>query len=190
LSRNKLKAEVAAEVMSAALKERGPKVNTRALHAIAFLDITQSTDDLAKAGDEDWRARIQAFYDAARRLIEEVGGRVVKTTGDGFLAVFPTADGGLAAMSKAHRAGATMGFVCRTGMHLAETETVDERDIAGIGVNIAARVLGKAQPGRIVVTSAIRDSTQGSRHVFRAIGQTVLRGVPGEWSIFELAGIA
>jgi class 3 adenylate cyclase len=53
-------------------------------------------------------------------------------------------------------------------------------------VHIAARLLGSAAPGRVVVTSTIRDLVTGTDLSFAPLGPTILRGVPGSWELFEV----
>ncbi len=57
-------------------------------------------------------------------------------------------------------------------------------DIAGIAVNIAARVSALAGPGEILVSSTVKDLVVGSRIEFIDRGSHVLKGVPGEWHLF------
>ena len=52
-------------------------------------------------------------------------------------------------------------------------------------MHIAARVLGAAGPGQVVVTKTVRDLATGTDLTFRPLGATELRGVPGEWDLFE-----
>jgi class 3 adenylate cyclase len=52
-------------------------------------------------------------------------------------------------------------------------------------VHIAARVLAPAQRGQVVVTKTVRDLVTGTDLAFRPLGASTLRGVPGEWELFE-----
>ena len=65
--------------------ERAP---TRALATVMFTDIVHSTEKAADLGDEAWRALLARHNDLTRKHVEDRGGRVVKSTGDGALATF------------------------------------------------------------------------------------------------------
>ena len=53
-----------------------------------FTDIVNSTQQASQVGDRRWRELLDVHDELARRLVEEAGGQVVKTTGDGVLATF------------------------------------------------------------------------------------------------------
>jgi hypothetical protein len=61
---------------------------TRVLATVLFTDIVGSTERAAELGDRRWRELLGVHDDLSRRLVEQWGGRVVKTTGDGILATF------------------------------------------------------------------------------------------------------
>ena len=46
-------------------------------------------------------------------------------------------------------------------------------------------VLGAAEPGGVAVTRTVRDLATGIDLAFEPLGVTTLRGVPGEWELFE-----
>jgi class 3 adenylate cyclase len=77
-----------------------------------------------------------------------------------------------------------LGIDIRAAIHTGEIEVLDD-DVGGIGVHIAARVLAEAGDGRIVVTRTVRELATGTDLGFRPLGSVVLRGVPGEWELFE-----
>lgn len=54
--------------------------------------------------------------------------------------------------------------------------------VGGIGVHTAARVLGQASPGQVLVTRTIRDLTAGTEIAFTPVRTVSLKGVPGESS--------
>jgi class 3 adenylate cyclase len=59
-------------------------------------------------------------------------------------------------------------------------------DIGGIAVHIAARILGQAAAGEILVSSAVRDLVAGSGTGFEDRGSVELRGVPGTWQLLAI----
>jgi pimeloyl-ACP methyl ester carboxylesterase len=61
---------------------------TRVLSTVLFTDIVGSTERVGQLGDRRWREVLNVHDELAGRLVEEFGGRLVKTTGDGILATF------------------------------------------------------------------------------------------------------
>ena len=72
----------------------------------------------------------------------------------------------------------------RAAIHTGEIE-VGEDDVGGIGVHIASRVLAEAGDRQVVVTRTVRDLATGTDLSFAPLGSVSLRGVPGEWELFE-----
>ena len=144
-----------------------------------------STQRAAAAGDERWRAVLQRFGEITAALVERFGGTVVKSTGDGHLTTF---DGPTQAIRCAEALCAdaeTLGIEIRAGIHTGECELLDT-DIGGIAVHIAARILGQAGAGEIVVSRTVRDLVVGSGTGFEDRGSVELRGVPGVWQLLAV----
>ncbi len=162
-----------------------PARSRRALRSVLFTDIVASTQHAAAAGDERWRAVLQRFGEITVELTQGFGGTVVKSTGDGHLATF---DGPTQAIrfAEALRAEAeTLGIQIRAGIHTGECELLDA-DIGGIAVHIAARILGQAGAGEILVSRTVRDLVVGSGTGFEDRGSVELRGVPGTWQLLAV----
>ncbi len=162
-----------------------PSQSHRALRTVSFTDIVASTQHAAAAGDERWRAVLHRFGEITADLTEQFGGTVVKGTGDGHLATF---DGPTQAIrcAEALCAGAeTLGIEIRVGIHTGECELLDA-DIGGLAVHIAARILGQAGAGEILVSRTVRDLVVGSGIGFEDRGSVELRGVPGTWQLLAV----
>jgi pimeloyl-ACP methyl ester carboxylesterase len=163
-----------------------PPQSHRALRTVLFTDMVASTQHAAAAGDERWRAVLQRFGEITADLTQRFGGTVVKSTGDGHLATF---DGPTQAIrcAEALRADAeTLGIEIRAGIHTGECELLDT-DIGGLAVHIAARILGQAGAGEILVSGTVRDLVVGSGTGFEDRGPVELRGVPGSWQLLAVA---
>jgi pimeloyl-ACP methyl ester carboxylesterase/class 3 adenylate cyclase len=162
-----------------------PSQSHRALRTVLFTDIVASTQHAAAAGDERWRAVLQRFGEITAALVERFGGTLVKSTGDGHLTTF---DGPTHAIRCAEglRADAeTLGIEIRVGIHTGECELI-EADIGGLAVHIAARILGQAGAGEILVSRTVRDLVVGSGTGFEDRGSVELRGVPGTWQLLAV----
>jgi class 3 adenylate cyclase len=150
-----------------------------------FTDMVASTQHAAASGDQRWRAVLQRFDEITADLAQRFCGTVVKSTGDGHLATF---DGPTQAIrcAEALRADAeTLGIQIRAGIHTGECEVLDT-DIGGIAVHIAARILGQAGAGDILVSRTVRDLVVGSGTGFEDRGGVELRGVPGTWQLLAV----
>lgn len=162
-----------------------PPQSRRALRTVLFTDIVASTQHLAAMGDEQWRAVMQRFDDVTSELTQRFEGTVVKSTGDGHLATF---DGPTQAIrcAEALRADAeTLGFQIRCAIHTGECELRDA-DVGGIAIHVAARILGQADAGEILVSRTVRDLVIGSGTGFEDRGSVELRGLPGTWHLLAV----
>jgi pimeloyl-ACP methyl ester carboxylesterase len=162
-----------------------PSQSHRALRTVLFTDMVASTQHAAASGDQQWRAVLHRFGEITAELAQRCGGTVVKSTGDGHLATF---DGPTQAIrcAEAVRADAeTLGIQIRAGIHTGECELLDG-DIGGLAVHIAARILGQASAGEILVSRTVRDLVVGSGTGFEDRGSVELRGVPGTWQLLAV----
>ena len=162
-----------------------PSPSRRALRTVLFTDMVASTQHAATTGDERWRAVLHRFDEITAELTQRFGGTVVESTGDGHLITF---DGPTQAIrcAEALRADAeTAGIEIRAGIHTGECELRD-KDIGGIAVHIAARIMGHAGAGEILVSRTVRDLVVGSGTGFEDRGSVELRGVPGIWQLLAV----
>ncbi len=156
----------------------------RELCAVMFTDLVASTERAASLGDARWKATLDRHDEAIRRHVARHGGGVVKTTGDGALATFPSADRALHA-ARAIRSGlAEDGLEVRIGVHVGDVERRGT-DVAGIAVHIAARVMATAQPGEILVTAGVPLAAFGTDGRLEPAGDHTLKGVAGTWALFR-----
>jgi adenylate cyclase len=134
-------------------------------------------------------ARTLAQFGAAMKIVRpgiaRHSGRLVKGTGDGFLAEFGSAGDAvrcavglqrkLATRAAADPDGARLLF--RMGITLGDV-VAEDGDIYGDGVNVAARLQTLADPGGIVVSAAVRDSTRGRfGSLFEDLGDQQVKGI-------------
>jgi DNA-binding NarL/FixJ family response regulator len=158
----------------------------RVLATVMFSDIVSSTERAAAIGDRRWRDLLDRHDELIRRELARHGGREVKATGDGFLALF---DG----PARAIRCAAAIrdllraeGVEVRIGLHSGEVELRGD-DVGGIAVHIGARVAGSAPPGEVVVSSTVKDLVAGSGIGFVDRGEHTLKGVPDRWRLYAVA---
>ena len=80
-----------------------------------------------------------------------------------------------------------IGLTLRAGVHTGEVEVRGD-DIAGLAVTIAKRVCDLAGPGQVLATRTVADLVVGSGISFEDGGDHDLKGVPGVWRLFAVAG--
>lgn len=165
--------------------ERMAAPSQRCLVAVLFTDLVDSTPTAAARGDAIWRSTLDRYEASLRRTIERHHGTVVKHTGDGALATFPSGSDAVAAAVELRNATGDLGLEGRTGIHIGEVERRGD-DIGGIAVNLAARVMGEANPGDVVVTSTVEQSTIGARFRFDDLGPRALKGIDRPWNLYAV----
>jgi class 3 adenylate cyclase len=140
----------------------------RRLAAILAADVA-GYSRLMHDDEEATHARFTAFLkDAIEPAIAEHVGRIVKNTGDGFLAEFPSAVGAVrAALQFQTRVNELTAadaddrrIALRVGINIGDV-IVEPHDIFGDGVNIAARLESIAEPGGICISSSAYDHVRG-----------------------------
>ena len=113
-------------------------------------------------------------------------GRIVKRTGDGFLAEFASSVDALscaeeiqAQMADRNLASALESRIdFRIGIHQGDIVVEEDGDIFGDGVNIAARLEGLAEPGGICVSARVQEDAAGKLDlVFRDLGEQQLKNI-------------
>jgi class 3 adenylate cyclase len=163
-------------------------VSDRVLATVLFTDIVGSTERAAAMGDGSWRSLLERHDSLVRQEVEGHRGRLVKSLGDGALAIF---DGPSRAISSAIAVRDQLrglGLEIRAGLHTGECELLPGDDVSGLAVHIGARVSGLAGPGEVLVSSTVRDLIVGSGLTLNDRGQHELKGVPGSWRIFAVSG--
>ncbi|MHB8695096.1 MAG: adenylate/guanylate cyclase domain-containing protein [Solirubrobacteraceae bacterium] len=157
----------------------------RVLATVMFSDIVGSTAKAAEMGDSRWRGVLESIERPIFDQLTRHRGRPIKTMGDGFLATF---DGPARAIRCAEAvrelAREQFGIEVRTGLHTGEIELLGEDDVAGLAVNIGARVCALASPGEVLVSGTVKDLVVGSGIEFEDRGEHTLKGVPDVWRLW------
>lgn len=157
------------------------------LATLLFTDIVGSTETAAALGDRRWKALLDSHHAVVRTELVRFQGVEVNTTGDGFLATFDGPARAVRCALAIKDALQGVGVSIRAGVHTSEVE-LSGRDVRGVGVHVAARIMSLAGPGEVVVSSVVRDLAVGSGLAFAERGRHVLKGVPGEWELLTVAG--
>ena len=179
--------DIIAEIREFLTGVREPAEPDRVLATVLFTDIVGSTERAAEMGDRRWSDLLERHHAAVRNELGRFRGREIDTAGDGFFATF---DGPARAIRCAcairdsvHR----LGIQIRAGVHAGECELADGK-MRGITVHTGARVAGMADAGEVLVSSTVKDLVAGSGLAFEDRGYHELKGVPGEWRLYSVAG--
>lgn len=163
---------------------RPAAVLDRVLATCLFTDIVGSTEKASRVGDARWSELLAQHHSSVRRQIERFRGKEIKTLGDGFLATFDGPARGVVCAQQIVREAAAAGLGVRAGLHTGEVE-IQPNDVAGLAVHIAARVCAGAAGGQVLVSSTVKDLVAGAGITFEDAGSHVLKGVPGQWSLYS-----
>jgi class 3 adenylate cyclase len=158
----------------------------RVLSTVLFTDIVGSTERATRLGDRRWRELLNVHDELARRLIEEFGGQLIKTTGDGILATFDGPGRGVRCATALRDQLRGIGLQIRVGLHTGEVE-LRNGDVGGLAVHIAARVMAAASPGEVVTSRTVRDLIVGSGIAVEDRGEHALKGIDGSWQLFAVS---
>jgi class 3 adenylate cyclase len=158
-------------------------VTNRALATVLFTDIVDSTRMLRELGDRGWRNLLGEHETIVEAELARYRGREIKTLGDGVMASFdgPARAVSCAAAIRDRLRG--LGVAMRAGVHTGECEIVGD-DLAGVAVNIAARVAALAGPGEVLISQTVKDLIYGSGIELEDRGATELKGLPDSWRLF------
>jgi class 3 adenylate cyclase len=157
----------------------------RALATVLFTDIVGSTEHARQVGDRRWGELLDTHDRLARELVGQLQGRLVKSTGDGVLALFDRPGRGIRCATALRDRLRGTGMEIRAGVHTGEVQLRGD-DVGGIGVHFAARVMAAAAPGEVLVSGTVHDLVAGSDYVLEDRGAHALKGIGGEWRLFAV----
>src|SRR6266516_608789 len=157
----------------------------RRLAAILAADVV-GYGRLIGADEEGTLAQLKAHRSAlVDPKITEYRGRIVKTTGDGILVEFVSVVDALRCAVEVQRGMAERNaevppekrIEFRVGVHQGDI-VVEDQDIFGDGVNVAARLEGLAEPGGICVSARVQEDARGKLNIaFEDAGEQSLKNI-------------
>lgn len=168
----------------------------RVRRAIVVVDVVESVR-LMQAYEDDVIKRWRGFIaEVCAEVLPQNGGRLVKGLGDGMLLEFGSSPAAAKASAEMHTRiqrrniarEIAASLYLRVGAHMADV-VVDELDVYGAGVNLAARLSGLASPGETVVSSDFRDGlAPGLDAEAEDLGECQLKNIEGTTRAFRLGG--
>ncbi len=161
--------------------------SVRVMATVLFTDIVGSTAQAREAGDAAWKRTVAMHDDVVRTLLVRYGGREIETAGDSFLIVFDGAERAIRCGLALVEALAAIRAPIRVGIHSGEVEPIAEH-VRGVAVHTAARILGEAHAGEVLVSGTTRDLAEGATGLtFEPRGRHRLEGLGREHDLFAAA---
>jgi class 3 adenylate cyclase len=178
--------QVLGEIREFLTGRREASTPDRILATVLFTDLVGSTALAAERGDRQWRNLLEQHHASVRRELARFDGQEVDTAGDGFFATFDGPARAIRCAQAIVESVLPLGLDVRAGLHTGEVELADGK-VAGIAVNIGARVAAQADAGEVLVSGTVKDLVAGSGIEFEDRGVSTLKGVPGEWRLFAVS---
>jgi adenylate cyclase len=142
--------------------------------------------------EEGTHAQIRALQrEVINPAVEQHQGRVVKTTGDGFLIEFASPVEAVRCALAIQRTLASGPLQLRIGINLGDVIIEPEGDIYGEGVNIAARLEALCDPGGVLISGKVYDEAEGKIGVaFESQGEQPVKNIAKPVRVYALSGAA
>ena len=148
---------------------RATTPSDRLLATVVFEDVVGSTKLVSEIGDDAWgRLRVQRER-LVRDCVEEHGGRVISTAGDGSMCTLPGPAVAIRCAEQLHEVVRPLELELRVGIHTGECERIGN-ELSGLAVHVAARIGAAASPGETLVSRAVSDLAAGSGLNFASRG--------------------
>ncbi len=158
----------------------------RRLAAIVAGDIVGYSRLMADDEAATYAALRSAFDDLITPALERHGGRTFKSTGDGFLATFPSVNEALDAAIEIQAGFDDRPFEFRIGVNLGDV-IEDKGDMFGDGVNVASRLEAMADPGSIFVSAAVVRSADRNRgELFSRVGRRHIKNIRETFDVYTV----
>jgi len=162
-----------------------PNATRRTLATVLMTDIVDSTASAVELGPARWLEVVSRHNEVTERAIDRNEGRMVKTTGDGVIALFDSAERAVRAAIAVNQAIRDLHLSVRAAIQTGEVE-LSAGDVRGVVVHATARMMALAGPGQIVVSTTVRDLLDGAGFEFDDYGTHELKGLPGQRQLFVL----
>ena len=153
---------------------------------VLFSDISGSSRLVSDLGDVEAAKTINSYLGLLRLETERARGKVVKTLGDGLMAVFSTVYEAVqaaiamqAVTDLGERQGRFPAMGLRVGVHVGDVVEDDSDDIFGAVVVVARRLCDASGPGKIIASDVTRMLVMNRPDIeFVPLGPLQLKGVP------------
>jgi class 3 adenylate cyclase len=171
--------------------------STSRANGFLFADLRDYTRYVETHGDHAAAELLASYRSLVRAEIARSAGAEIRTEGDSFYVVFPSASAairtGLAILDSARTASEQhpdQPIRVGIGVHAGETAETTE-GLVGSAVNIAARVCSQAKAGELLVTDVVRGLTRTSvPYTFTSVGRKQLKGIAEPVALYRVTSVA
>lgn len=161
--------------------------------AVAFVDIVGFTPRTSSQSREENERMLQRFGDVVRPVVSAFDGRIAKSIGDAFLVTFRSPTDALHWAMAVHdklaesNAGVPddQRFEIRVAVNVGEVR-VEQGDVFGEAVNIAARIEGEAGPGEVYFSEAVCLVMTRSEVPYEEVGLRELKGIKDPVKLYRV----
>jgi adenylate cyclase len=184
------------DVISSALEPVAPSLSRLSSPdgavTLMLSDIADAGVAAERLGPERWERVLRDHCVLVQQLVSHHDGTIVRFEQDGFLASFTSAQAGLHAAMElqrtfaGHDGTADHPLAIRVGVHSGFVIANPEQ-LLGRNVVLAARIAAQAKAGEILVSSALKEYTQGDPSIqFEEQGEYHFKGLHGEHTLFAV----
>lgn len=159
--------------------------------AVVFTDIVGSTNMAVTLGDEAAQYVVRTHNRIVRSALTNFAGREIKHTGDGIMASFASVSNAVEAAIEIQRrvmannvAEGDIPLHLRVGINAGEP-VVEDDDLFGVTVQLAARLCAAAETGQIIVSEVVKSLCSGKSIQFASRGQREMKGFNEPLSLYE-----
>ena len=156
----------------------------RVVMSVLFVDIVGSTRRAAALGDAAWHALLADYERQVAAALERHGGDTLFTKGDEVVAGFALPAAAVECALDIRDRAKGLGLEVRAGVHAGEVDRVGNQ-ANGIATHIGRRVCEQAGPSQVLVSSTVHDLLAGSALAFESAGDRELKGLSGNWRLYE-----
>ncbi|MBD3649126.1 MAG: FHA domain-containing protein, partial [Pseudomonadales bacterium] len=161
--------------------------------AVLFADVTGSTRLYESLGDEDANRIIGKVLDIMSKITEGYQGFVIKTIGDEIMSRFSSADDCVRAAKEMQEEisagiqGETTPITIKVGLHYGPAIMMEDGDVFGDAVNVAARMAGIAKGSQIITTQETVDLLAPDlKDMSRQFDRTTVKGKEQEIIVYQV----
>ena len=160
---------------------------------VMIVDLVGSTQIVERISRDVLVTLMEDITQPIRLAVAEFGGTIVKFTGDGYMAHFPSASDGLRAAARVVEAFTEMPILpqgqqlegVRVVLHTADV-ILQDGDLLGEGVVTAARMEKHVPTNQVYLTSTVRECAKTSEFEFEAKGELLLKGLTNPVRVYRL----
>jgi class 3 adenylate cyclase len=157
----------------------------RVTATILLTDVVDSTATAERLGDTRWKAVISELNEQCQADVDRMRGRIVKTTGDGILALFDGSERAVRCAFSSIGHANELGLGLRVGIHTGEVE-MTQGDVRGLAVHVASRIQALAGRDEVCVSGTTYELLSGSSLTFEDRGEHELKGISGRRRVYAV----